>query len=119
MGDRLGPESASNPLTRALSNRRDAANPRDEGKRAEGRGTGETGDTGERASARTADVGAVPANKEPGATDVKGSQGKKPQARRLRARPDRRAGTKGLASIPEAFASGYPSSMRTATHNLT
>ena len=39
---------------------------------------------------------------------MKGSQGKKPQARRRRGRPDRRAGTKGLPSIPGAFASGYP-----------
>ena len=50
---------------------------------------------------------------------MKASQGGKPQARRRRERPDRRAGTKGLASIPGAFASGYLSSMRTAAHNLT
>ena len=48
---------------------------------------------------------------------MKGSQGKKPQARRRRERRDRREGTK--ASIPGAFASGYPSPMRSAAHNPT
>ena len=73
---------------------------------------------GERASARTADVGAVPESQEAGATDVKGSQGKN-YRHAGGENTERDARGQRPPSIPGAFASGYPSPMRSAAHNPT
>ena len=50
---------------------------------------------------------------------MKGSGGEKPEARRRPRTPGETRGDKRPASTPGAFACGYPSAMRSATHNLT